>query len=155
MLVVYTAFSAAVIHGIWSQLPLAALAAIVAADAILLGAGLMIMTLACRLFGMSQTDEVAIVFCGSQKSLVAGVPMANVLFAGSSVGIILVPIMIYHQLQLFVCAWLARRYAASTATGDDHGRQIWRPLRNRHSPMQQVTMARIQVPRKNPRAPRQ
>jgi sodium/bile acid cotransporter 7 len=113
LLVVYTAFSAAVIHGIWSQLPLATLASIVAADAVLLAASLTVMTFACRFAGMSRSDEVAIVFCGSQKSLIAGVPMANVLFAGSAVGIILLPIMIYHQLQLFVCAWLARRYAAS------------------------------------------
>lgn len=113
LLVVYTAFSAAVMHGIWSQLPVPALAAIVVADVVLLAAGLTAMTLFCRLSGMSHADEVAIVFCGSQKSLVTGVPIANVLFAASSAGIVLVPIMIYYQLQLFVCAWLARRYAAA------------------------------------------
>jgi solute carrier family 10 (sodium/bile acid cotransporter), member 7 len=154
LLVVYTAFSAAVIHGIWSQLPLATLAAIVVADGILLGAGLTIMTLACRLAGMPQSDEVAIVFCGSQKSLVAGVPMANVLFAGPSVGIILVPIMIYHQLQLFVCAWLARRYAASAAAGPAGGsressRQIWHsPLRSVPSLMPRVAVARVSTLRR-------
>jgi solute carrier family 10 (sodium/bile acid cotransporter), member 7 len=132
LFVVYTAFSAAVIHGIWSQLPLATLTAIIAADAILLGAGLTIMTIACRLAGMTQSDEVAIVFCGSQKSLVAGVPMANVLFAGPTVGVILLPIMIYHQLQLFVCAWLARRYAHPTAAGERRDR---RPLNRRDLPM--------------------
>jgi solute carrier family 10 (sodium/bile acid cotransporter), member 7 len=62
---------------------------------------------------MSRADEVAVVFCGAQKSLVTGVPMANALFAGSAMGVVLLPIMIYHMLQLFVCAWLARRYAHS------------------------------------------
>jgi len=61
-------------------------------------------------------DEVAIVFCGSQKSLVTGVPMANALFNAASVGPLLLPIMIYYPLQLVVCAWLARRYAAASVT---------------------------------------
>jgi solute carrier family 10 (sodium/bile acid cotransporter), member 7 len=113
LLVVYTAFSTAVMHGIWRQVPPDTLVAIGVADALLLGTGLTVMTGACRLAGVSRADEVAIVFCGSQKSLVAGVPMANVLFAGPTVGIVLLPIMIYHQLQLLICAWLARRYAAA------------------------------------------
>jgi solute carrier family 10 (sodium/bile acid cotransporter), member 7 len=51
------------------------------------------------------------VFCGSQKSLVAGIPIASVLFAGPTLGIVVLPIMLYHPMQLVVCAWLARRYA--------------------------------------------
>ena len=50
-------------------------------------------------------------FCGSQKSLAAGIPIASVLFAGPTLGVVVLPIMIYHPLQLVVCAWLARRYA--------------------------------------------
>jgi solute carrier family 10 (sodium/bile acid cotransporter), member 7 len=111
LLVVYAAFSAAVIHGIWQQLPPATLALLVLIDAMLLAAVLVLMTVGSRALAMSRADEVAVVFCGSQKSLVTGVPMANVLFAGSAVGVILLPIMLYHMLQLFVCAWLARRYA--------------------------------------------
>ena len=149
LLVVYTAFSAAVIHGIWSQLPLATLSAIITADAILLGAGLTIMTFVCRFAGVSRADEVAIVFCGSQKSLVAGVPMANVLFAGPSVGIILLPIMLYHQMQLFVCAWLARRYAANPAASDPTEQPIRRPVPNWYPPMQRVVVARVRAPRKD------
>jgi sodium/bile acid cotransporter 7 len=66
---------------------------------------------------MSRADEVAIVFCGCEKSLVTGVPMANLLFAASVAGVILLPLMVYYPLQLFVCAWLARRYAASAIAG--------------------------------------
>ena len=117
LLVVYTAFSAAVVHGVWHQLALSTLALIVLADGMLLSAALTIMTVACRASGTSRADEVAIVFCGCEKSLVTGVPMANLLFAASAAGVILLPLMIYYPLQLFVCAWLARRYAASAIAG--------------------------------------
>jgi sodium/bile acid cotransporter 7 len=52
------------------------------------------------------------VFCGSKKSLVSGVPMARVLFGAADVGAVVLPVMIFHQMQLMVCAWLARRYGA-------------------------------------------
>jgi sodium/bile acid cotransporter 7 len=54
---------------------------------------------------------VAIVFCGSKKSLASGLPMATVLLAGQSVGLIVLPLMLFHQIQLMVCAWLAKQYA--------------------------------------------
>ena len=69
-------------------------------------------TLLSRRLGFSRADEITIVFCGSKKSLASGLPMASVLFAGSSVGLIVLPLMLFHQLQLMVCAALARRYAA-------------------------------------------
>ncbi|MDB5717259.1 MAG: bile acid:sodium symporter, partial [Sphingomonas bacterium] len=68
-----------------------------------------------RLLGFSREDEVAIVFCGSKKTLASGVPMARVLFAGPDMGAVVLPLMIFHQMQLMVCAWLARRYAATQA----------------------------------------
>jgi sodium/bile acid cotransporter 7 len=67
---------------------------------------------AARLLGFSPEDEISLVFCGSQKSLVSGVPMARVLFAGPAMGAAILPVMIFHQMQLMTCAWLARRYAA-------------------------------------------
>jgi sodium/bile acid cotransporter 7 len=72
---------------------------------------LAITAIAARRFGFSREDEIAIVFCGSKKSLVTGITMANVLFAGASLGLVVLPLMIFHQLQLMVCATLARRYA--------------------------------------------
>ena len=66
---------------------------------------------AARRCGLSREDEIAIVFCGSKKSLVTGIPMANALFAGASLGLVVLPLMIFHQLQLMACATLARRYA--------------------------------------------
>ncbi len=43
--------------------------------------------------------------------MATGVPMAQVLFATSAVGTIILPLMIFHQIQLMVCAVLAQRYA--------------------------------------------
>lgn len=115
LLVVYAAFSAAATSGIWQRLPLPALVAVFLADAAVLAMALALTTWGSRLAGMKRCDEVTVVFCGSQKSLVAGVPIANVLFGTSAAGVLLLPIMIYHPLQLLVCAGLARRYAARIA----------------------------------------
>ena len=53
-------------------------------------------------------------FCGSKKSMASGIPMAKILFAGQlgGLGALVLPLMIFHQLQLMVCAVVARRYAA-------------------------------------------
>ena len=64
-----------------------------------------------RWFGFSRPDRIALVFCGSKKSLATGVPMAQVLFAGGSIGLLILPLMLFHQIQLMVCAVLAQRYA--------------------------------------------
>jgi sodium/bile acid cotransporter 7 len=115
LIVVYTAFSAAVVGGIWHQLPAIMLEKLVLFDALLLAAVLATIKLGCCLVAMPRKDEVAMVFCGSQKSVITGVPMAHLLFAGPVAGIVVLPIMIYHLLQLLVGAWLARRYAAGLA----------------------------------------
>jgi solute carrier family 10 (sodium/bile acid cotransporter), member 7 len=70
-----------------------------------------ILTFASRRLGFSRADEITIVFCGSKKSLASGVAIATVLFAGH-VGLAIIPIMLFHQIQLMVCASLARRYAS-------------------------------------------
>jgi len=110
LIVIYAAFSAAVINGIWRQLPSLVLVEVSVVTALLLAGTLLAIKLGSQLLGLPREDEVAMIFCGSQKSLVTGVPMAQLLFAGPDAGIIVVPIMIYHQLQLLVGAWLARRY---------------------------------------------
>ena len=111
ILVVYTAFSAAVMRGIWHELPLSGFAEIIISNAILLALVLVITTYGSRALGFARPEEVAIVFCGSKKSAATGVPMANVLFGASTVGLIVLPLIIFHQMQLMVCAVLAKRYA--------------------------------------------
>lgn len=111
LLVVYTAFSAGVVNGTWSRLPLRDLGVLLALSAALLGAVLGITALTARRLGFAKEDEIVVVFCGSKKSLASGMPMAKVLFAGASVGLAVLPLMIFHQIQLMVCAVIARRYA--------------------------------------------
>ena len=77
----------------------------------LLGLALSATTWTARRLGFSKADEITIVFCGSKKSMVSGIPMVKVLFASSAVGAIVLPLMLFHQMQLMVCAVLAQRYA--------------------------------------------
>lgn len=114
LLVVYTAFSAAVVDGLWQQVPLPTLAALVLACCVLLTLALVLTTLLGKWLGFSQEDRITILFCGSKKSLATGVPMAQVLFAGGPIGLLILPLMLFHQIQLMVCAVLAQRYARRT-----------------------------------------
>lgn len=111
LLVVYTAFSAAVIEHLWSTVPMSSLLGLLVVCIVILAVALLSSRLLSRRLGFSVQDEITIVFCGSKKSLVSGVPMAKVLFAGAHLGPILLPIMLFHQIQLMVCAVLAQRYA--------------------------------------------
>ena len=111
LLVVYTAFSAAVIGGLWQQVPLTTLLAVTFACCLLLALALLLTHLLGKWLGFSLEDRITILFCGSKKSLATGVPMAQVLFASSSIGMLILPLMLFHQIQLMVCAVLAQRYA--------------------------------------------
>ncbi len=112
ILIVYAAFSAAVLAGAWSGLSWIDIARILAICTLLLAIALGATRLAGRAAGFAREDEIAVVFCGSKKSLATGVPMANILFPAATVGLVILPVMVFHQIQLIVCAALARRYAA-------------------------------------------
>lgn len=117
LLVVYTAFSAAVVEGLWRQTPVSALVATLAICALLLALVMLVVHWSARRLGFDREDEIAILFCGSKKSLASGIPMAKILFAGQlgGLGALVLPLMIFHQLQLMVCAVVARRYAQGNA----------------------------------------
>ena len=123
LLVVYTAFSESVIEGLWQQIPPCALAGLLLVCAVLLALALAITTLTARRLGFDRADEITIVFCGSKKSLASGIPMARVLFAGHALGAVVLPIMLFHQMQLMVCAVLAQRYAARARPGEAAARE--------------------------------
>nr|WP_237477318.1 bile acid:sodium symporter family protein [Lichenibacterium sp. 6Y81] len=111
LLVVYAAFGESVVAGVWSHMDPWSLVLVFALDAALLALVLALTTVVSRTLGFSKEDEITIVFCGSKKSLASGIPMANILFPGAAVGAIVLPLMIFHQIQLFACATLAQRYA--------------------------------------------
>jgi sodium/bile acid cotransporter 7 len=88
-----------------------ALAAILVIDLAVLALVIFVTTWASRWLAIPTEDEIAAVFCGSKKSMAGGIPMAAILFPGHAVGLIVLPLMLFHQAQLFVCASLARHYA--------------------------------------------
>lgn len=119
LLVVYTAFSEGVVAGIWHQLAPLRLVELAGVDIVLLGLALVITWTAATRLGFGREDRITIVFCGSKKSLGAGLPMATVFFAGqgaATVALVVLPLMLFHQIQLMVCAALARRWAPDEPT---------------------------------------
>ena len=112
LLIVYTAFSAAVVEGLWHQMPVPTLAVIFGLSALLLAIVLIFTRTMGRLLGLSREDAIVLLFCGSKKSLASGVPMAGVLFPAAVVGQVILPLMLFHQLQLIACALIARHFAA-------------------------------------------
>jgi sodium/bile acid cotransporter 7 len=111
LLVVYTAFSESVNEGLWHKLSLPTLLALGVMCCVLLALALGLSTFASRRLGFSREDEITIVFCGSKKSLSSGIPMAKVMFANGPMGMVILPLMLFHQIQLMVCAVLAARWA--------------------------------------------
>jgi solute carrier family 10 (sodium/bile acid cotransporter), member 7 len=119
VLVVYAAFSAAVVAGAWGRVHWSDVLILLGISTGVLALALAVTRTASRMAGFSIEDEITTVFCGSKKSLATGVPMANVLFSGAVAGLVILPVMIFHQLQLVACAYLARRYADRPIPAED------------------------------------
>ena len=111
VLVVYIAFSAGVRNGIWQSTSVSELGIILLVCLVILAVMLWLTWQVADWLGFNRRDQIAIQFCGTKKSLTTGVPMASVLFPAASVGLIVLPLMIFHQAQLMACGWLAGRYA--------------------------------------------
>lgn len=111
LLVVYASFGAAVIEGIWYRISPHSLAMLSLLCCVLLAIVLLGTRLMARLLGLKREDAIVLQFCGSKKSLATGVPMAGVLFPAAQMGMMILPLMIFHQIQLIVCAVLAGIYA--------------------------------------------
>jgi sodium/bile acid cotransporter 7 len=111
LLIVYTAFSASVIGGLWQQVSLHDLAIMAALCAVILAIALTATAWAAKRAGLALADRIVVVFCGSKKSLATGVPMAGALFPAAMIGPLLLPLMVFHQIQLMACSVIAARYA--------------------------------------------
>ena len=112
VLVVYTAFSQGMSEHMWSQVTGPQLIVVVAVCLLLLALMLFVTWWVPKRLGFNRADNIAIQFCGTKKSLATGLPMAQVLFAGvGGVGLLVLPLMIFHQAQLMACSVLAQRYA--------------------------------------------
>ena len=114
--VVYAAFSRGVRQGVWQEVGPLEVAVVLACAALLLTSSLAATWWVPRLWGTSRADRVTILFCGSNKSLATGLPMATVLFDPHVVGLVALPIILYHPLQITVCSFLATRLGRVTGT---------------------------------------
>ena len=110
VLVVYVAFSEGVQSGLWRTVNAFEVAMVCVASLVLVVVMLAVTWFAPRKMGFDRADAIAIQFCGTKKSLATGLPLASVMFGGSIVGFMVLPLMIFHQIQLVLCAWLAARY---------------------------------------------
>ena len=110
LLVIYSAFSAAVVGGIWLQVSTLMVIALAAISLVFLALAMGFIYGLTKLFGFSREDRVTALFGGAQKSLASGVPMAQVLFVPSVAGVMVLPLMIFHLLQLVVSSMLAQRW---------------------------------------------
>lgn len=113
VLLVWSAFSDSVAEGLWSRHGAGLLVQALVGVVLFLLPVLWFTRRLARAMRLPVEDEIVAVFCGSKKTMASGMPMAKLLFGGSAaMGVLILPIMLYHQVQLFVCAVLARRYAA-------------------------------------------
>jgi len=115
LLVVYTAFAMGVVQGIWVSVDAWRLVLVAVVAALLLAVVLIWTTVIGRLARLDRGDAIVLLFCGSKKSLASGLPMALVLFPAATVGLTMLPLMIFHQIQLVVCAVIASRLARGSA----------------------------------------
>lgn len=112
LMLVFSSFADSVYNGLWTKYGIRLLLETFVGAAILLTVALAGTTFVARLLRFKKTDEITAVFCGSKKTLAGGVPMAKLIFGSSpQIGLIVLPVMFYHQLQLLVCTILANRYA--------------------------------------------
>ncbi|MHB9857934.1 bile acid:sodium symporter family protein [Streptomyces sp. YIM S03343] len=118
LLVVYTAFSEGMVQGIWHRVSPARLGGLLVVEAVLLGVMLTLTWFGARAMGFGREDRIAIQFAGSKKSLASGLPMAGVLF-GAQASLAVLPLMLFHQMQLMVCAVIAKRRARDPEAQED------------------------------------
>ncbi|MFF9359964.1 bile acid:sodium symporter family protein [Streptomyces griseoluteus] len=126
LLVVYTAFSEGMAQGIWHQVSAPRLGALLLVEAVLLAVMLTLTWYGARALGFDRGDRIAIQFAGSKKSLASGLPMAGVLF-GAHASLAVLPLMLFHQMQLMVCAVIAKRRARDPEEPPAHQAQVPRP----------------------------
>jgi len=114
-LVVYVAFSEGMVEGIWSSVAVGHVVFLVVLSIVLVAFMLWLTRFVALKLGFNEEDTIAIEFCGTKKSLATGLPMAAVIFAGQPTALLILPLMIFHQVQLMMCSWLASRYAKKRA----------------------------------------
>jgi sodium/bile acid cotransporter 7 len=115
LIAVFVAFSAATNEGMWSRLSGGEMGRLLGVIMLLQALAFGASWLAGRMLGLSRADRVTLFFSGAHKSLATGAPMARILFPAATAGMIVIPLMLYHQLQLMASAWIAARWGEEGA----------------------------------------
>ena len=118
-MVVYLAFSDAMTQRVWSRTSVGQVLIILGVMLVILAFMLWLTWHLAGWLRFGRRDQIAIQFCATKKSLTSGVPMAYVIFPSAAVGLIVLPLMIFHQAQLLACSVLAGRYAAKDEAWHD------------------------------------
>ncbi|MDR2338646.1 MAG: bile acid:sodium symporter [Deltaproteobacteria bacterium] len=116
--IVFVSFSHATNTGLWKSMDLAMIPALIVGSLVLLALALIFTWKAGGLLGFAYPDRAAILFCGSKKSLMAGVPMANIILPPDAASLLIIPLMCFHQVQLIACAMIAKRLARRQDGGE-------------------------------------
>ena len=119
VLVVYAAFSAGMRENMWAQTSWQALLVLLGVSLVILALMLALTWWTARRLGFDRADAIAIQFCGTKKSLASGLPMAGVLVAGQPLGLLMLPLVLFHQAQLMACSALAGRYARAASPAQE------------------------------------
>ncbi|WP_027020086.1 bile acid:sodium symporter family protein [Corynebacterium sputi] len=116
-MVVYAAFSQGMVDGIWAAVPASSIIFLCVFSVVLVWLLLKITGVIGKTLHFNRADRITIMFAGSKKSLATGLPMAAVIFAGNA-GEIILPLMIFHQIQLMMCAWYAAKWGKEYEEGE-------------------------------------
>ena len=117
MMIVYSAFSASVVQGIWTRVAWWQIVLLIVVTILMVALMLWLTDWLATRLKFNRADRITIQFCGSKKSLAAGLPMAIIIFGSGSLGLLMLPLMVFHQVQLMMCTWLSARYAALDVVG--------------------------------------
>jgi len=123
IMVVFLAFSEAAKGQVWQVVSWGDLGLMLAFDSILLGFVLWVSWFVAKICKFNLADRITVMFCGSKKSLASGAPMANAIFSQTplvSVGLIIVPLMLFHQIQLLACTFIAQHLSQRQIRGTPH-----------------------------------
>ncbi|WP_278235868.1 bile acid:sodium symporter family protein [Isoptericola sp. AK164] len=109
LLIVFTAISGATAEGIWADMTVWVVLVLVGSAGVLLGVMLAATWWGGRALGLPHDQRVTLLLVGGMKSLATGLPMASALLPAATLAVVVVPLVVFHQLQLVVCSVLARR----------------------------------------------
>lgn len=117
-MVVYSAFSSGIVAGVWSTVAVGDIIFLIVFSIVLVAFMLWLTRFVAQKLGFNRKDTIAVEFCGTKKSLATGLPMAAVIFGGANLGLLILPLMIFHQIQLMMCSWLAAHYGKQADPGE-------------------------------------